>query len=74
MLERVRREIAHREAVVLRRIADAADVLMPAGTLQERIWTHFDLVEHGGPNAVGAYLDAYAEHAAWDEAGWWEFT
>lgn len=74
MLERVRREIAHREAVVLRRIADAADALMPAGTLQERIWTHFDLVEHGGPNAVAAYLDAYAAHAVWDEAGWWEFT
>ena len=74
MLERVRREIAHREAVALRRIQDAADALMPAGTLQERIWTHFDLVEHAGPDAVRAYLDAYVTHAVWDEAGWWEFT
>lgn len=74
MVERVRRDLAHREAVVLRRITDAAEALMPSGTLQERIWTHFDLVEHGGPNAVAAYLDAYAAHAVWDEAGWWEFT
>jgi len=74
MLERVRREIAHREEVVLRRVQDAADALMPAGTLQERIWTHFDLVEHAGSDAVRAYLDAYSQQAVWDESGWWEFT
>ena len=74
MVERVRRQLARRETVALRRIQDAADVLLPAGTLQERIWTHFDLVEHGGPNAVRAYLDAYGQQAVWDESGWWEFT
>lgn len=74
MVERVRRQIAQREAVALRRIKDTADALMPAGTLQERIWTHFDLVEHVGPDAVRAYLDAYSQQAVWDESGWWEFT
>ena len=74
MVERVRRQIAQREAIALRRIQDAADALMPAGTLQERIWTHFDLVEHAGPDAVHAYLNAYSQQAVWDESGWWEFT
>jgi uncharacterized protein YllA (UPF0747 family) len=74
MVERVRRQLARRETVALRRIQDAADALMPLGTLQERIWTHFDLVEHAGSDAVRAYLEAYSDQAAWDEAGWWEFT
>jgi len=74
MLERVRREIAHREAVQIRRLQDAAEALMPSGTLQERIWTHFDLMEHSGLDAIRAYLDAYSQQAIWDEAGWWEFT
>jgi hypothetical protein len=73
MLERVRREFAHREAVKLRRLDVAAEALMPSGILQERVWTHFDLVEHGGLSAVGAYFKAYAEDSKWDEPGWWEF-
>ena len=74
MVERMRREAGHRESVALRRLDLLAQTLLPSGTLQERIWTHFDLVEHAGPDAVRAYLDAYSQQAVWDESGWWEFT
>jgi uncharacterized protein YllA (UPF0747 family) len=74
MIERVRREVAHREVLVLKRLSDVAEAMMPSGVLQERIWTHFDLVEHGGQATVQAYLEAYKAQPVWDESGWWEFT
>ncbi|MEY2971327.1 MAG: hypothetical protein RL738_168 [Bacteroidota bacterium] len=73
MVERLRREAGHREAVALRRLDLLAQTLLPSGTLQERIWTHFDLVEHGGPIAVAAYVEAYLRQPHWDVPGWWEF-
>lgn len=73
MIERLRREAAHREEVLLRRLNTLQQTLLPSGTLQERVWTHFDLVEHGGPNAVNAYLDGYNAQPHWDAPGWWEF-
>jgi len=74
MRERHRRELGHREAVQLRRLEQLSSVLMPAGMLQERIWTHFDLVEHGGPDTVQDYLRAYRESPHWDAPAWWEFS
>jgi len=48
MLERVRREIARGQASRLNHLATLSDNLLPSGTLQERIWTHFDLAECAG--------------------------
>jgi len=73
MIERLRRETAHREEVLLRRLDVLQQTLLPGGTLQERVWTHFDLVEHGGPQAVQAYVEAYTRQPHWDAPGWWEF-
>lgn len=73
MIERLRRETAHREEVLLRRLDVLQQTLIPGGTLQERVWTHFDLVEHGGPQAVQAYVEAYTRQPQWDAPGWWEF-
>jgi len=73
MRERLRREVAQRESVQLRRLDVLAETLMPSGQLQERIWTHFDLVEQGGSDAVDAYRAAYTEDPHWDAPGWWEF-
>lgn len=74
MRERLRREHARREAVQLRRLDLLSSVLMPANTLQERLWTHLDLVEHGGADAVQEYLRAYRESPRWDAPAWWEFS
>jgi uncharacterized protein YllA (UPF0747 family) len=74
MRERLRREHGRRESVQLRRLDLLKSVLMPAGSLQERMWTHFDLVEHGGPDAVEEYLRAYRNQPHWEAPGWWEFS
>jgi len=73
MLERLRREIARGQATRLNHLATLSDNLLPSGTLQERIWTHFDLAECAGDDALGQYLKAFSSQQNWDEAGWWEF-
>jgi uncharacterized protein YllA (UPF0747 family) len=74
MRERLRREHTRREAVQIRRLDLLSSLLLPAGILQERIWTHLDVVEHGGPDAVQEYLRAYRESPHWDAPAWWEFS
>ena len=73
MLERLRREIARGQSNRLKDLATLSDSLMPSGTLQERIWTHFDLAEYAGDDALGEYLKAFSSTQNWDQAGWWEF-
>lgn len=73
MLERLRREVARSQATRLNHLATLSDSLLPSGTLQERIWTHFDLAECAGGDAVGQYLKAFSSQQNWDQAGWWEF-
>ena len=73
MLERLRREIARGQATRLNHLAALSDSLLPSGTLQERIWTHFDLAECAGDHAISQYLEAFSSQQNWDEAGWWEF-
>ena len=73
MLERLRREIARGQSNRLKDLSTLSDSLMPSGTLQERIWTHFDLAEYAGDDALGEYLKAFSSTQNWDQAGWWEF-
>ncbi len=73
MLERVRREIARGQSNRLKDLATLSDSLLPTGTLQERIWTHLDLAECAGDDALGQYLKAFSSQQNWDQAGWWEF-
>ena len=73
MLERLRREIARGQATRLNHLATLSDSLLPSGTLQERIWTHFDLAECAGDDAISQYLKAFSSQQNWDDAGWWEF-
>ena len=73
MLERLRREIARGQATRLNHLATLSDNLLPSGTLQERIWTHFDLAECAGDDAISQYLKAFSSQQNWDDAGWWEF-
>ena len=73
MLERLRREIARGQSNRLKDLSTLSDSLMPSGTLQERIWTHFDLAEYVGDDALGEYLKAFSSTQNWDQAGWWEF-
>lgn len=74
MVERLRREAARTESIGLRRLEVLHETTMPQGVLQERVWTLFDLVEHGGQDAVSAYVEAYSRQPVWDAPGWWEFT
>jgi len=73
MLERLRREIARGQSNRLKDLATLSDSLLPTGTLQERIWTHLDLAECAGDDALGQYLKAFSSTQNWDQAGWWEF-
>ena len=73
MLERLRREIARGQSNRLKDLATLSDSLMPSGALQERIWTHFDLAECAGDDAISQYLKAFSSQQNWDDAGWWEF-
>ena len=73
MLERLRREIARGQSNRLKDLATLSDSLLPTGTLQERIWTHLDLAECAGDDALGQYLKAFSRQQNWDQAGWWEF-
>ena len=73
MLERLRREIARSPATKLNHLATLSNSLLPSGTLQERIWTHFDIAECAGGDAVGQYLKAFSSQQNWDVAGWWKF-